>query len=224
MTEPRPGEPREDTIRILIADDHEVVREGMKAMLASPRVRVVGEATTGREASEQVAALRPHVVLMDVRMPDMDGLQATRLIKSKHPATAVIVVTSFESQAYLREAVEAGAAGYLLKGMNRRLLLGAVRVVHDGGSMFDPAMLTSMLRDVAEHSTHRRADLDELSEGEMDTLRLVAKGYTNRQIADELGYSVGTIKNRVQALIAELGVSDRTQAAVRAVRAGLQVD
>lgn len=224
MAEQAPQERREDAIRVVIADDHEVIRAGMKSMLASSRVRVVGEATTGREAAEQVATLRPSIVLMDVRMPDMDGLEATRLIKSEHPSTAVIVVTSFESQAYLREAVEAGAAGYLLKGMSRSLLLAAVEVVHDGGSMFERDMLSTLLRDVEKPADHRRGDLDELSDGQMDTLRLVTKGYTNRQIADELGYSVGTIKNRVQALISGLGVSDRTQAAVLAVRAGLEVD
>jgi DNA-binding NarL/FixJ family response regulator len=219
-----PVRPAEDEIRVLIADDHEVVREGMRAMLAVPWIRVVGDASTGREAAQQVAALTPHVVLMDVRMPDMDGLEATRLIKSTHPSTAIIVVTSFENQDYLRQAVGAGAAGYLLKGMTRELLLDAIRIVYEGGSMFAPEMLAGLLRDVARRSARSGETLGRLSESEMDTLRLVANGYTNREIADELGYSVGTIKNRVQALIEKLGVSDRTQAAVTAVRAGLEVD
>lgn len=212
------------TFRVLIADDHPVVRSGLRAMLDAPGIRVVGEATTGREAADQAAALEPDVVLMDIRMPDMDGLTATRLVKESNPTISVIIVTSFESQDYLKQAIEAGAAGYLLKGTSRALLLDSIRIVREGGSMFEASLLTSLLIDIAQRNVSADGALDELTERERDALRLVAQGMTNGEIADRLGYSAGTIKNTVQQMIAKLGVSDRTQAAVLGVRAGLDID
>ncbi len=214
---------RED-IRVLVTDDHPVVRDGLRAMLDEPGINVVGEAATGQQAVDRVGPLNAHVVLMDVRMPDMDGLTATRLVKQQHPGVAVIVITSFESKDYLRQAVEAGAAGYLLKGMKRNLLVESIRVVRDGGSIFDPAMLASLLESVARSDPALEGTLDRLTERELRVLQLVAGGHTNREIAGELGYSVGTIKNAVQRVIEKLEVSDRTQAAVLAVRAGLKLD
>lgn len=214
---------RED-IRVLVTDDHPVVRDGLRAMLDEPGIDVVGEAATGQQAVDRVGPLNAHVVLMDVRMPDMDGLTATRLVKQQHPGVAVIVITSFESKDYLRQAVAAGAAGYLLKGMKRDLLVESIRVVRDGGSIFDPAMLASLLESVARSEPALEGTLDSLTERELRVLQLVARGNTNREIADDLGYSVGTIKNAVQRVIEKLEVSDRTQAAVLAVRAGLKVD
>lgn len=208
----------------MIADDHPVVRDGLRAMLHEDGFDVVGEVATGRQAVDRLATLRPDVILMDIRMPDMDGLAATRLIKEEAPAVSVIVVTSFESKDYLRDAIAAGAAGYLLKGMSRSLLLESIRIVRDGGSMFDPSMLSELLRQVAERVSEVPAEaLDALSDRERETLTLVAEGLTNREIADRLGYSVGTIKNVVQQVIEKLGVSDRTQAAVLGVRAGLEL-
>ncbi len=160
---------------------------------------------------------------MDVRMPDMDGLAATRLIKEHAPESAVVIVTSFESQEYLREAIEAGAAGYLLKGMSRELLLSTLNSASDGGSMIDAAMLRQLVQR-SPRSASPTGVLDTLSDREHQTLLLVARGLTNREIAAQIGYSVGTIKNVVQQLIEKLGVSDRTQAAVVAVREGLEVD
>ncbi len=214
-----------DEIRVLIADDHPVVRDGLRAMLHEDGINVIGEVATGRQAVDRLAALRPDVILMDIRMPDMDGLAATRLIKEEAPAVSVIIVTSFESKDYLRDAIAAGAAGYLLKGMSRSLLLESIRIVRDGGSMFDPSMLSDLLRQVAERVSEVPAEaLDALSDRERETLTLVAEGLTNREIADRLGYSVGTTKNVVQQVIEKLGVSDRTQAAVLGVRAGLELN
>lgn len=213
-----------EDIRVLVTDDHPVVRDGLRAMLDEPGIDVVGEAATGQQAVDRVGPLNAHVVLMDVRMPDMDGLTATRLVKQQHPGVAVIVITSFESKDYLRQAVAAGAAGYLLKGMKRDLLVESIRVVRDGGSIFDPAMLASLLESVARSEPALEGTLDSLTERELRVLQLVARGNTNREIADDLGYSVGTIKNAVQRVIEKLEVSDRTQAAVLAVRAGLKVD
>ena len=221
--EPRTDRDTED-IRVLVTDDHPVVRDGLRAMLDEPGINVVGEAATGQQAVDRVGPLNAHVVLMDVRMPDMDGLTATKLVKQQHPGVAVIVITSFESKDYLRQAVEAGAAGYLLKGMKRNLLVESIRVVRDGGSIFDPAMLASLLQGVARSEPALEGTLDRLTERELRVLQLVAGGHTNREIADELGYSVGTIKNAVQRVIEKLDVSDRTQAAVLAVRAGIELD
>lgn len=221
--EPRTDRDTED-IRVLVTDDHPVVRDGLRAMLDEPGINVVGEAATGQQAVDRVGPLNADVVLMDVRMPDMDGLTATKLVKQQHPGVAVIVITSFESKDYLRQAVEAGAAGYLLKGMKRNLLVESIRVVRDGGSIFDPAMLASLLQGVARSEPGLEGTLDRLTERELRVLQLVAGGHTNREIADELGYSVGTIKNAVQRVIEKLEVSDRTQAAVLAVRAGIELD
>ena len=221
--EPRTDGDTED-IRVLVTDDHPVVRDGLRAMLDEPGINVVGEAATGQQAVDRVGPLNADVVLMDVRMPDMDGLTATKLVKQQHPGVAVIVITSFESKDYLRQAVEAGAAGYLLKGMKRNLLVESIRVVRDGGSIFDPAMLASLLQGVARSEPGLEGTLDRLTERELRVLQLVAGGHTNREIADELGYSVGTIKNAVQRVIEKLEVSDRTQAAVLAVRAGIELD
>jgi len=208
---------------VLIVDDHTVVRSGLRALLNVPGVDVCGEAATGAEAVQLTPELVPDVVLMDVRMPDMDGLTATRLIKRRSPSVAIVIVTSFESQEYLREAIEAGAAGYLLKGMSRELLLSTLRSASDGGSMVD----ATMLRQLVQRSPRQASPtgiLETLSDRELKTLQLVARGQTNREIAAQLGYSVGTIKNVVQQLIEKLGASDRTQAAVVAVREGLEVD
>ena len=219
----RPAE-RLDVIRVLIADDHPVVRDGLTAMLRGNEVDVVGTAVTGREAAEAVSSLDPDVVLMDIRMPDMDGLTATRLIKEANPRVAVIVLTSFESQDYLRDAIEAGAAGYLLKGAPRELLIESIRIVEAGGSMFDPGLLSSLLREFAERSNSVPSErLDPLTEREREVLILVARGLTNREIGEQLGYGEGTIKNTVKTVTEKLEVSDRTQAAVLAVRAGLQI-
>ena len=183
---------------MLIVDDHTVVRSGLRALLQVPGVEVCGEAATGAEAVQRAPELLPDVVLMDVRMPDMDGLPAARLIKQQCPDVAVVIVTSLESQEYLREAIEAGAAGYLLKGMSRELLLSTLQSASDGGSMID----AEMLRQLVQRSPRPASPtgiLDTLSERERNTLRLVARGHTNREIAAQLGYSVGTIKNVVHA-------------------------
>lgn len=212
------------TIRILIADDHPVVRDGMSAMLDAPGIEVVGEASTGREAADQAALLHPDLILMDVRMPDLDGLQATALVKEQTPEVSVIIVTSFDSEDYFRRALEAGAAGYLLKGMSRELLLDSVRTVFDGGSIFEPAMLATLLGGMSQSEPSTNDPLSQLNERELKTLKLIAQGMTNREIGEQLSYSTGTIKNTVQGLIEKLGVSDRTQAAVLAVRNGLDLD
>ncbi len=225
MVQPAKGHgARREGITVLIADDHPMVREGLRSMLDAEGIQVIGEATNGSEAVEKVQHLQPDLVLMDVRMPDMDGLAATELIKQNSPETAVIVVTSYESKEYLRRAIAAGAAGYILKGMSRQSLIDAVRLVKEGGSLIDARLLAELLRDVGLEAGREDApegSLEALSPRERQVLELLVQGLTNKEIAQEMHYSVGTVKNVVQRVIVKLGVSDRTQAAVYFVRAGL---
>ncbi len=211
-------------ITVLIADDHPMVREGLRSMLDADEIEIVGEAADGAEAVERVQQLNPDVVLMDVRMPDMDGLAATEIIKQGLPETSVIVITSYESKDYLRRAIAAGAAGYLLKGMSRDSLIEAIRLVRGGGALIDARLLSELLREMGvEGSRFQGAEgaLEALTPREQEVLQLLVRGLTNKEIAAEMRYSVGTVKNVVQRVIEKLGVSDRTQAAVYAVRAGM---
>ena len=209
-------------IRVLLADDHELVREGLASLLATdPDVTVVGEAATGAEAVELTRRLAPDLVLLDIRMPDLDGLQAIEAIKRDCPQTAVLMVTMYEDPSYLVKAIAAGATGYVLKGIRRAELLQMIRTVADGGSAIDPALMSSVLRgmttgpDVAEDPTTR------LTSRELQVLRLIVDGLTNKEIAGRLCVSTDTVKRHVEHIIKKLQVSDRTQAAVQAVRRGL---
>lgn len=229
MTNPPTDTPVEGRIRVLLADDHPMVRAGARAMLNDPEIEVIGEARTGREALAQVEALKPDVVLMDVNMPDMDGLEATALVKQQSPTTSVIIVTGDESRHYIRRAIEAGAAGYLIKGASRDMLIQAVKVVQAGGSLIDANLLSALADDANEESGEEgRAKIENLlstlSPRELEVLRDLAAGLTNKEIAQRMAYSVGTVKNVVQRIIEKLGVSDRTQAAVYAVRAGIDLN
>jgi PAS domain S-box-containing protein len=213
-----------DAITVLIVDDHPMVREGLRSMLDAEGIEVIGEAINGAEAVERAQQIDPDVVLMDVRMPDMDGLAATEIIKQMSPQTSVIVITSYESKEYLRRAIEAGAAGYLLKGMSRESLIDAVRLVKGGGSLIDARLLSELLKEMGvEGSRFQGVEgaLEALTPREQEVLHLLVRGLTNKEIASEMHYSVGTVKNVVQRVIEKLGVSDRTQAAVYAVRAGI---
>jgi DNA-binding NarL/FixJ family response regulator len=147
----------QEPIRVMLIDDHPVVRDGIKALLASAGMAVAGEASDGTLAAELAVEVQPDVVLMDVRMPGMDGLEATRQLKAAAPDVAVIIVTSFESQDYLLRAIEAGAAGYVLKGVSRQLLMEAIRVVAEGGTMFEPSMVTEMANRAASQMAHEEA-------------------------------------------------------------------
>ncbi len=226
--------------RLLIAEDHALVREGLRAMLTSePDLEVAGEAENGREAVEKCRVLEPDLVLMDVRMPEMDGLQATRVIKAAQPRVSVLMVTTHREPDYLMEAVRAGAAGYVLKESTKGELLGAVRKVLGGESPLDPDLAMQILRRVAEKdaSGKRPPDDEPLSEPaprgpvasshhgltprEEEVLRLLATGKTNRLIAQELYVGLSTVKRHVERIIKKLGVSDRTQADVRAIELGV---
>jgi DNA-binding NarL/FixJ family response regulator len=209
----------------VIADDHELARSGLRSMLAGePDLEVVGEAATGREAVTACSRLRPDLVLMDVRMPELDGLAATEAVKAACPDTSVVIVTLYEDPDYLLQAIRAGAAGYVLKDATRREFLAAVRGVLGGESILNPELAVQLLRRLAHEGATRPAAggaPEPLTTRELEVLRLLAEGQTNPQIAARLGVSRGTVKVHVERIIAKLGASDRTQAAVRAAELGL---
>lgn len=214
----------ESEITLLIADDHPMVRAGLKSMLSDSRIKIVGEANNGREALEMVTKLKPKVTLMDIRMPDMDGIQALEAIKAAKLDTRVIMVTTYRSTAYLLRSLSAGAAGFVLKDISREELLAAVYSIAQGTSLVDSLFLQDVLRSLesAEKTNESPEDLIEpLTAREMDILRLMVEGLTNQAIGDVLGLSAGTVKGYVQTVMHKLGTNDRTQAAVKAIRMGL---
>jgi len=213
-----------DKITLLIADDHTMVRTGLKSMLSDSRIEIVGEAGNGREAVEMVKRLKPDVVLMDIRMPDVDGIQALEMIKAEKLKTRVIMVTTYRSTAYLLRSLSAGAAGFVLKDISREELLAAVYSIAQGTSLVDSQFLQDVLRNLesAEKTDDAPEDLVEpLTAREMDILRLMVEGLTNQAIGDVLGISAGTVKGYAQTVMHKLGTNDRTQAAVKAIRLGL---
>ncbi|WP_273844110.1 response regulator transcription factor [Rubrobacter calidifluminis] len=226
------GEKSGATIRVLVADDHDIVRFGLRKMLeAEPGIEVVGEASSGVEALELCRSLKPDIVVMDIRLPGVDGITATRLIKREFPNTAVLILTAYESTEYLVESVRAGAAGYLLKEKAVQRLPGAVRRVMNGESPLDQELAMRVLKGISEKRGAHSPDGDEvvrtgfllekLTDREREILTLVAMGLSNQEIAERLYLSVGTVKSHVHRIISKLGVSDRTQAAVLAVQLGM---
>lgn len=217
-----------DPITVLIVDDHTVAREGLRAMLENDeRVLVVGEAADGQEALNLVAKLRPKIVLMDIRMPHIDGLEATRWIKAEHPTTSVIIITSYDEDPLVVAALRAGAAGYLLKDASRDLLRHTIAAVANGGILVKAALLRKAINSFAQVaqpaslSSPGRQGVDDLSEREQEVLKLLAEGRTNKEIGDTLAVAEVTVKKYVQSIIAKLRVSDRTHAAVTGIRIGL---
>ncbi len=235
-TEMEPGT-RTTPARILIADDHELVRDGFRRMLGYEEdLEVVGEARDGREAVDLCRSLDPDLVLMDVRMPRMDGLEATRAIKAEHPSVGVLVVTTYDNPDYLLEAIKAGAAGYVLKDAPNRQLTNAIRRALDGESPLNQELASQLIQRLAGeaaqpareppsaaegHGAEAASLLKELTLRELEVLKLVARGKTNQEIAEGLSISKATAKVHVRHIISKLGVSDRTQAVVRALGLGL---
>jgi len=202
-------------------DDHTVVRRGLVALLATePGIRVVGEAANGLEAVERAAALRPQVVLMDLVMPGMDGVEATSRILAQHPEAQVLVLTSFGSDAKLFPAVRAGAVGYLLKDTTPEELVRAIRRTAAGESPLNPGVARRLLRELA-HEERETPQGEALSPRETEVLRLVARGLGNLAIGERLFISEATVRTHVSSILAKLGVANRTQAALYALRQGL---
>ncbi len=214
--------------RIVVADDHPLFRSALTQLLNTRAdIEVVGEAADGQEAIELCRRLRPQMVLMDVRMPRVDGLEATRTIKREFPRTIVLVLTAFEDPEYLSEALKAGAGGYVLKHEPAPQIIDAVRKALTGESPLNQEVAMRLLTQLIEEEVPKEVGLKEtrprvsLSPREVDVLRLVARGQTNQQIAQRLFISVSTVKKHVRSIVSKLGVSDRVQAAIRAVELGV---
>ncbi|NTV63518.1 MAG: response regulator transcription factor [Oscillochloris sp.] len=221
MSEP-PIRPERKRSRLIIADDHEFTRIGLRTMLESePDFELAGEATNGQEAVELCRELQPDLALLDIRMPVMDGLAATRMIKQVAPRTRVAIVTMHENPDYLIEALRAGVVGYVLKDSTRRTFVAAVRQVLRGETFINGALTAQLLQRMAALAEPPSAPEVQLTRREHEVLHLIAQGKTNREIGVLLSISLGTVKIHVEHIIDKLGVSDRTQAAVRAIELGL---
>lgn len=223
MSKNRPSQHRTRLSRLVIADDHELTRAGLRTMLAGQRgLELVGEAKNGHEALALCRRLQPDLALIDVRMPDLDGLATCRGIKQECPATSVILITMYENPQYLLEALKAGAAAYILKDITQRDLITTVRRVLRGESVLNQEIVVRVLSNLPG-AMPPPAELPAmpLSPREREVLQLLAQGQTNREIARALTVSVSTIKIHVEHILAKLNVSDRTQAAVRAMELGL---
>ncbi|WP_019888201.1 response regulator [Streptomyces purpureus] len=214
------------TIRVLIVDDQIMVREGFSVLLgAMPDIEVVGEAVNGREAIAQVAALRPDVVLMDIRMPELNGIEATREIVAADADAKVLVLTTFDLDEYVYQALRAGASGFLLKDASARQLADGVRVVASGEALLAPTVTKRLITEFAKAAETPRlpalAQIGDLTERETEVLVLIAQGLSNAEIAGHLVVAESTIKTHVSRILVKLGLRDRTQAAVFAYEARL---
>jgi DNA-binding NarL/FixJ family response regulator len=214
-------------IRVLLVDDQALFREGLETLLSVHRdIEVVGQACNGRQAVDIAADVRPDVVLMDVRMPVLDGVRATRRLKEGMPQCRVIVLTTFDDDEYVFDALRAGAAGYLLKDVASARLVEAIRATARGESILEPSVAAKVIAEFTRVSgmvpAAQMAEMVEpLSERELEILTLIARGASNREIGQRLFIAEGTVKNHVTRILAKLGVRDRTQAALKARELGL---
>jgi DNA-binding NarL/FixJ family response regulator len=210
-------------MKILLCDDQAVIRDGLEMLLNLEKdFQVIGAAQDGAEAVELAAQKQPDLILMDLKMPIMNGIEATREIHAKFPNIKILVLTTYDDDEWVFDAIRAGASGYLLKDTPRQKIVEAIRGTVEGKSFVDPAVAGKMLNQVASKQTQPTSILtDKLTERELDVLRLIAKGINNSEIANQLHLSEGTVRNHVSAILEKLGVSDRTQAAVIAIQHGL---
>jgi DNA-binding NarL/FixJ family response regulator len=210
-------------MKILLCDDQAVIRDGLEMLLTLEKdMQVVGSASDGAEAIELAAQKRPDLILMDLKMPGVNGIEATRDIHARFPHIKILVLTTYDDDEWVFDAVRAGASGYLLKDTPRQKIVEAIRGTVEGKSFLDPAVAGKLMNQIASNQTQPASLLTEkLTERELDVLRLIAKGFNNADIAGQLHLSEGTVRNHVSAILEKLGVSDRTQAAVIAIQHGL---
>jgi DNA-binding NarL/FixJ family response regulator len=210
-------------IRVLICDDQDVVREGLRTILSTvPGIQVVALAEDGAGAVEQFERHKPDLVLMDLNMPGVNGIQATRQLRDRHPDARVLALTTYDADEWVFDAIRAGAAGYLLKDTPRAGLIKAIEGTVNGQTFVDPSVAGKLFTHIAGKNIVQDSTVAaDLSSRERDVLKLVARGLSNAQIAERLFLSEGTVRNYVSSILAKLGVTDRTQAAVIALRHGL---
>jgi NarL family two-component system response regulator LiaR len=209
-------------IRVLVVDDHKVVREGMQFLLEQePDIQVVGQCSDGREAVEAVARLLPSVVLLDLLMPGLDGLNALRQIKTDSPSTQVVILTSHTGEEHMFNAIKAGATSYLLKTAGAREVIEAVRAAAHGESLLDASVAARILEELRSPPRQAPPPVNQLTPREAEVLTLVARGRSNRAIGDQLFIGEETVKTHISNILAKLHLADRTQAAIYALRKGL---
>jgi DNA-binding NarL/FixJ family response regulator len=210
-------------MKILLCDDQAVIRDGLEMLLTLEKdFQVVGTAQDGAEAVELAAQKMPDLVLMDLKMPGTNGIEATRQIRARFPEMKILVLTTYDDDEWVFDAIRAGASGYLLKDTPRQKIVEAIRGTMDGKSFVDPSVAGKLMNQVASNQKQPTSLLvEKLTERELDVLRLIAKGFNNSDIAGQLHLSEGTVRNHVSAILEKLGVSDRTQAAVIAIQHGL---
>jgi len=209
-------------IHILLADDHPIVRDGLAAILGTQAdFAVVGQASTGAEAVQLATRLTPDVILLDLEMPEMDGVEALRHIRAACPEARIIVFTAFDSDERIVSAVQAGAKGYLLKGAPREELFKAIRVVSEGGSLLQPVVASKLLDHISHQNQFDPLQVEALTEREKDVLKLMAQGRSNKEIAGALTISERTVKFHVSSILGKLGAGNRTEAVTIAAQRGL---
>lgn len=209
-------------IRVLICDDQTVVRDGLEAILSTDdEIEVVGVARHGEEALALAAERNPDVVLMDLKMPIMNGVQATERLRARRPGTRVLILTTYADDAWVLDAVRAGASGYLLKDTRRDYLIAAIKGTAAGKTFLDPTIAGKVLAQVAAPAEPVKPSADALTERELGVLRLICQGYSNPEIAQQLHLAAGTVRNYVSTILQKMDVEDRTQAAVAAYQRGL---
>ncbi len=210
---------RHETIRILIADDHAIVREGLRTILGFQEgIEVVGEASDGQEVVALAESLAPDVILMDIRMSKLDGVEATRRIKAQNPQIGVIVLTNYDDDRYVFEGIEAGASGYLLKDISSDDLAQAIRRVAQGESLMAPSVLRKVLDEFAHRAEEKELLHEALTPRELEVLQALARGLKNEEIAEELFITEKTVKSHLGRIFSKLGVSDRSQAILYAIK------
>ena len=212
-----------DRIRVLIADDHTLVRDGTRRILESEKdLEVVAEASNGEEAVALTSSLRPDIAIIDIAMPVLDGIEVTRQIKALYPETAILILTAHDNDQFIYSLLEAGAAGYLLKSVRSQELVDAVRALHAGESVLHPAIARKVLNYFASPSGRdkKQGRSETLTQRELDILKLVTKGFTNKEIADELSLSARTVQRHLESIFNKLQVGSRTEAVVRALKEG----
>ncbi len=216
-----------EKIRILVVDDHTLVREGFAKMLElEPQFEVLGQASSAREALEKTKALKPDIVLMDIKLPGINGIEATKMIKKEFPDIEVIILSMYDEEEYVMESVKAGATGYVLKDISQEELFSAIKVVHSGGSLIQPGLARKVLKEFAHMARDssgggKSSPIKELSDREIEVLQCVSEGKSNKEIAEQLMISEKTVKAHLRTIFRKLEVSDRAQAVAEAMRKGL---
>jgi DNA-binding NarL/FixJ family response regulator len=211
-------------ITILLAEDHVVVRESIRQALEKNRgFKVIGEASNGAEAVEMARRLKPDVIIMDISMPELNGIEATKQIKAFQPSTAILILTAYDYEQYIFPLLSAGAAGYLLKDVTSRELIEAIQTVHSGESVLHPAVARKVLQRFRQEDTEQKKEeqaKDLLTDREVDILKMAANGLNNKDIAKELSVSVRTVESHLGTIFNKMGVGSRTEAVIRGMKKG----